>query len=82
MYTNIPTLEYRTTITIPFGGLQTVVDWCNNNCNGDWYYTDSDAFQWYARQHEFQTSIPAHKIEYEFFFEYGKECLLFKLAHQ
>jgi hypothetical protein len=40
MSTNILNLTYKVKLSIPFGQLQSVLDWCNKNCSGDWNYTD------------------------------------------
>lgn len=43
MSINIPT-SHRIAIKIPYGELQSTVDWCNRNCIGEWrYMEDPDA---------------------------------------
>lgn len=40
MSTNITLtkFEYRTELAIPYGELQGVIEWCQNNCVYNWYY--------------------------------------------
>ena len=43
MSINIPT-SHKISVKIPYGELQSTVDWCNRNCREDWrYMEDPDA---------------------------------------
>ncbi len=33
---------YHVDITFPFGELDSMIDWCNKNCEGDWRFGDSE----------------------------------------
>lgn len=40
MSTNITLTKfgYRCDIAIPYGELQSIIEWCQNNCNYNWHY--------------------------------------------
>lgn len=41
MSINIPT-AYKTEIIFPFGKLDAMVTWCQNNCDNEWMFGDSE----------------------------------------
>lgn len=39
MYTNTLTV-HKSKISVPFGELQSIIDWCDNNCTDRWQYME------------------------------------------
>jgi hypothetical protein len=76
MLKNTVNLKYQSNLTIPFGKLQTVLDWCNHNCEKNWAWSQSDIFY-----------IPPNNInkvlyDYTFSFESEKDYIAFILVHE
>ena len=69
MSINIPT-ALKANITVPYGSLQPVLDWCDRNCEADYRYMDvyggagTDTGRW------------------EFLFESEKDYVAFILWHK
>lgn len=61
MSINIPT-AHKTNVSVAFGQLQSIVDWCERNCEGDWRYMEDINDQWHG---------------FEFFFESKKDYVAF-----
>ena len=40
MSISIPT-AHRANITLPYGQLQPIVEWCERNCTGDWRFMEN-----------------------------------------
>lgn len=53
---------------LPHGKLQSVIDWCEQNCEGHWQYTDSWLFQ--------------DKPGYTFLFKLEKDYMAFSLVYE
>lgn len=69
-------LTHRSNLTIPFGELQKVLDWCNHNCEKDWAWSQSDTF--YIPPNNFNQVLNV----YTFSFESDKDCVAFKLVYE
>lgn len=41
MSISIP-VAYKVDITFPFGKLDSMIEWCDNNCSSEWKFGDSD----------------------------------------
>ena len=39
MYTNT-LIVHKSKISVPFGELQSIIDWCDNNCTDRWRYME------------------------------------------
>jgi hypothetical protein len=79
MSTNTLNLTYKSTIAIPFGKLQQIIDWCNRNCSKEWAYTDASGLpEWLQDIHKYIES-PA---EYTFMFEDEKDYVAFVLVYR
>lgn len=61
MSINIPT-AHKANVTVQFGQLQPIVDWCDRNCTSDWRYMEAVTDQWNS---------------YEFFFESERDYVAF-----
>ena len=59
-------LKYTTPVTIPYGQLQAMIDWCQNNCVKDWNFT-------------FLKQDKGTPWEYEFTFKSKKDYVTFCL---
>jgi hypothetical protein len=59
------TTSHKIAIKIPYGELQSTVDWCQRNCNGDWRYMEDPNAEMYAG--------------WIFFFENDRDYMAFKL---
>ena len=75
MSTSTLHLKHQSELTIPFGKLQSVLDWCNHNCEKDWAWSQSDTF-WISPG----TFIITY--DYTFSFESEKDYLAFILVHE
>lgn len=68
MYNDTTTIKYchSTEVSIKFGNLQAVMDWCDLNCVGSWWFQDPE---W-------------HKSDamWKFSFEDERDLLLFVLT--
>ena len=40
MSISIPT-AHRANVTLPYGQLQPIVEWCERNCSGDWRFMEN-----------------------------------------
>lgn len=76
MSTSILHLKHQSNLTIPFGQLQLVLDWCNHNCEKDWAWSQSDTF-WIT-----QNKPNEILYDYTFSFESDKDHLAFILVHE
>lgn len=47
MSINIPT-SHRISIKIPYGELQSTVDWCDRNCSEEWRYMEDPNAELYT----------------------------------
>ena len=67
MYNDTILIKYQHSaeIRVKFGELQTVMDWCDENCVGPWWFQDPDWSSDYA--------------EWKFSFGNERDCLLFVL---
>lgn len=74
MSINIPT-AFRSQISIPYGDLEKVLNWCKKNCTGEFKFQD-DLFG--------DISIPFgnNKLEYSFFFENERDYIAFQVFVQ
>lgn len=85
MSTNTLTLNYKSRLTIPFGKLQSVLDWCNNNCEKEWNYADactgSDNPSW-LRDKYIPMLSHLMTLDYVFSFESELDHLAFILVHE
>lgn len=63
MSINIPT-AHKVNVSVPFGELKKVVQWCENNCTGDWRFMEDVNDQWNA---------------FDFFFESDRDYVAFLL---
>jgi len=36
------TVAYKTSITIPYGGLQPAIEWCERNCKNEWGFSETE----------------------------------------
>ena len=76
MSTSTLHLKHQSELTIPFGKLQSVLDWCNHNCEKDWVWTQSDTF--YLLPNKFNKVL----YDYTFSFESERDYLAFILVHE
>ena len=76
MSTSTLHLKHQSELTIPFGKLQSVLDWCNHNCEKDWVWTQSDTF--YLPSNKFNKVL----YDYTFSFESERDYLAFILVHE
>lgn len=60
---------YSTTILIPFGKLDSILNWCKDNCNDNWKFFTG----------EFTTTNNVWLVSYEFQFESDKDYMAFML---
>jgi hypothetical protein len=79
MSTSTLHLKHQSKLTIPFGKLQSVLDWCNHNCEKDWAWSQSgsDSPFFYSDIHR-----PVLYVDYTFSFESDKDYLAFILVHE
>lgn len=54
MSINIPT-AHRANVTVAYGELQPIVDWCERNCTGDWRYMEDIHNQWNSYEFLFES---------------------------
>lgn len=85
MFTNTLSLNYQSKVAIPFGQLQSVIDWCYKNCEKNWNYTDYmydiNSKKWLAD--EYLTGIFSDlTMDYVFSFESEKDYIAFILVHE
>lgn len=59
-------ISYTSTVFPNLGELETLIDWCRNNCVGDFAFTESS-----------DTSV----FGYTFFFEREQDYIIFLLTH-
>ena len=71
----------KRTVDLPFkyGKIQSVLDWCNHNCEKDWAWSQSgsDSPFFYSDIHR-----PVLYVDYTFSFESDKDYLAFILVHE
>lgn len=79
MYTSILHLKHKSTLTVPFGKLQPVLDWCNHNCEKDWAWSQSDTY-WAPERGSYGVYFTVY--DYTFSFESEKDCIAFILVHE
>jgi hypothetical protein len=79
--TTIPNYQkyYKSKVTIPFGQLQTVIDWCDRNCRCDWRYTDNVELPLWLK--EITPYLPTPPL-YTFMFEDERDYMAFMLVHE
>jgi hypothetical protein len=65
MSIDIPT-AHKANISVQYGQLQPVVDWCERNCQGDWRYMDLN-----SDEHDNATG------NWEFLFESDRDYVAF-----
>jgi hypothetical protein len=65
MSINIPE-AHKIAISIPYGELQSTIDWCQRNCNNDWRYMEDPRAELYSGG-------------WIFFFESDRDYVAFKL---
>lgn len=85
MLKNIVNLKYQSNLTIPFGKLQTVLDWCNHNCEKNWNYKDDTGLKserWLTDAHSQYNIFDHLSIDYIFSFESEKDYIAFILVHE
>ncbi len=73
------TLNYKSKIAIPFGELQSVLDWCDLNCQGEWSFNDSVVIRYEFDQ---DGILKNGSIDYIFSFESEKDYLAFILVYE
>lgn len=66
MSINIPT-AHKANVSVPFGELSNIVQWCENNCTGEWRFTEDIDDQWNS---------------FRFFFESERDYVAFLLCHR
>jgi hypothetical protein len=81
MFTSIP-LKFKSKLTIPFGKLQSVIDWCEYNCRSEWSYTDNLP-DWFSniedpRYTHIRDTFPL----YTFMFDDERDYIAFMLVHE
>lgn len=81
------TLNYKSKIAIPFGELQSVLDWCNLNCHGEWNYADDtgmDSPTWLRNKLDprYAHILNHLTLDYVFSFESEHDHLAFILVHE
>lgn len=83
MSTNTLSLNYQSKVAIPFGELQSILDWCFRNCEKDWYYKDdNDTLNSYNWTQALLDKTNRYKLDYVFSFESEKDYLAFILIHE
>jgi hypothetical protein len=68
------THQVKIEVAIQFGKLQSVLDWCNQNCNAAWHYRESPFF-WIS------SSFAPANYNYTFYFDSHKDSVAFLLVH-
>ena len=58
---DIPT-SHKANLSVPYGQLQPIVEWCDRNCTGEWRYMEDHADQYNS---------------WEFFFESERDYVAF-----
>jgi hypothetical protein len=61
MSINIPT-SHKANVSVPYGQLQPIVEWCDRNCTSEWRYMEDHNDQYNS---------------WEFFFESEKDYVAF-----
>jgi len=64
MSISIP-IAYKIKVSVPYGELQPLVDWCDRNCTDDWRYTEDPNGEMYN--------------SWVFFFESEKDYVAFSI---
>lgn len=82
MSTNTINLKYQSNIAIPFGHLQSVIDWCTKNCRDNWNYTDNLP-DWFSSKEDPRYTRPRDTLPlYTFMFESERDYMAFILVHE
>lgn len=82
MSTNTLSLNYQSKVAIPFGQLQSVIDWCNRNCKESWRYTDNLP-DWFEDKEDPRYTRARDTLPlYTFMFEDERDYLAFILVHE
>lgn len=63
-----PSLSHKTNITIPFGKLESILEWCENNCESEWKFDDAQYIAAYGNM---------NTISYDFYFESERDFVAF-----
>lgn len=56
---------HKVKISVPFGELQSIIDWCDKNCDGEWKYMEDPNGEMYN--------------SWVFIFESGRDYVAFTL---
>lgn len=72
MSTNTPTV-HKVRISVPFGKLQSFIDWCDKNCTGEWKYMEDLGFA------ALQGQLFEQPNDWVFIFESERDCVAFTL---
>ncbi len=67
-----PTTAYQIKITLDFGNLQPIIEWCERNCEGEWGYNTLSGIQ-------IHTPYKIHNYQYEFYFESERDYVAFTM---
>ena len=82
MSTNTLSLKHQSNLPIPFGKLQSVIDWCNRNCRANWRYTDNLP-DWFSNKEDPGYTRPVTVLPlYTFMFEDERDLVAFILVHE
>jgi hypothetical protein len=65
--------QIKIEVAIPFGKLQSAIEWCNQNCAEDWHYRESPAL-W------LQAPRAPTIYNYAFYFDSHKDSVAFSLV--
>ncbi len=68
------THQIKIEVAIPFGKLQSAIEWCNQNCDNAWHYRESP-FSWV------NPIIGPIIYNYTFYFDSHKDSVAFLLVH-
>lgn len=82
MSTNTLNLTYQSRVAIPFGQLQSVIDWCNKNCRANWRYTDNLPDWFEDKEDHRYVQHRNFSPFYTFMFEDDRDCMAFMLVHE
>lgn len=76
------TQTYNSKLSIPFGQLRSVLDWCNRNCQGEWHYKDDSNLSSYNWTKAILDKTNKHNLDYVFSFQSERDYVAFILVYE
>jgi hypothetical protein len=71
---------YKSNLSIPFGKLQSVLDWCYRNCLEEWSYKDDSNLSSYNWTQAILSN--SHNLDYVFTFHSERDYLAFIMVYE